>query len=113
MIKPETLITALNQSDPSLPVVFMYGSCYKFHLFLKKLYPSAVPLINEKKDHVITQISGQYFDISGVVDPDGFTPISEESLTLVQGWSFHKYMLMSLGDCPSCDEPILTDFHPS
>lgn len=110
-MSPEKFINALNKSDPSFGTVFMYGSCYRFHLLLKALFPSATVLINEKKDHVISEIDGQYYDISGKVEATGFLPLNDSDVELVQSWSFHRHMLMSLGDCPYCDEPILTEMN--
>lgn len=108
MIDPLNFIEELNNTDPSFKTIFMYGSCYRFHQLLKSLYGTATPLINKEKNHVITQIEDKFYDITGEVDSIGFQPLDDSDFHLVQSWSFHKHMLMSLGDCPNCDEPILT-----
>lgn len=104
------LINSLRDTDRAIEVIYMNGSCYRFHLFLKELFPQALPLISNEKDHIITNIDGRYFDITGEVNVDGFTPLNDDDIEMVKGWSFCKSRLLSLGDCPSCDEPILTGF---
>lgn len=98
-----TLINALRESDRAIEVIYTHGSCYRFHLFLKALFPDAKPLISNAKDHIITEINGQYFDISGEVEAVDYRPLSDSDIEMVQGWSFSKSRLLSLGDCPSCD----------
>ncbi len=104
------IISALRDTDRAIEVIYMHGSCYRFHLFLKKLFPQAKPLIRNDKDHIITEINGQYFDITGEVEAIDYRPLELEEIEMVQNWSFSKTRLLSLGDCPSCDEPILTGF---
>lgn len=110
-MSPEHFIKALNKSDPSFATVFMYGSCYRFHLLLKEFFDTATPLINEEKNHVVTEINGQCFDITGLVESQGYSALNDSDIELVNSWSFHKHMLLSLGECQSCDEPILTAMH--
>jgi len=104
------IINALRETDRAIEIIYMHGSCYRFHLFLKKLFPQAMPFISNDKDHIITEINGQFFDITGEVKSDGYRPLELDEISMVLNWSFSKSRLLSLGECPSCDEPILTGF---
>ena len=104
------LINSLRNTDRAIEVIYMNGSCYRFHLFLKELFPQALPLINSEKDHIITNIDGRYFDITGEVGAGGFASLDGDDIEMVKDWSFCKSRLLSLGDCQNCDEPILTGF---
>lgn len=104
-------IENLRRADYYIKHIFMNGSCYKFHLFLKKLYPVAVPYINKDKDHVITKIDGLFYDILGLVsDFETYEPLKKSELKLVAGWNFGKNNLLKLTECPACDEPICATF---
>jgi len=90
----------------------MRGSCYRFHLFLKELFPSALPYLNDEKNHVASLIDGELYDIRGKVEEKYkglYSPLRSEDLELVQEWSFHQNMLISVGECPVCEEPIVAD----
>lgn len=52
------------------------GGCYKFHLILKKMFECEGYY---NSDHVITEISGTFYDIDGeVITPDeSYLPIED------------------------------------
>ena len=85
----------------------MSGGCYQFYLFLKVIFPQALPFINKNKDHIISKINREFFDISGIVNQSGFEALTYKDLDLVKTWSFSKYSALSLGECAFCEEPIL------
>ena len=102
-----TLITELRGTEKYIQAIFMYGGCYRFHLFLKKLFPDAVPYINTDKTHVITEYKGKFYDITGEVDPEGFSEMTREDVEMAEKWSFSSKMALSLGECPHCGESIV------
>ena len=101
-----TLITSLRDSDPYIHTIYTEGSCYKFHLFLKKIWPTAVPVINDTADHVASFIDGVMYDIDGVADWD-YRAISVKELAMVEKWSFAGNSFLQVGECPACEEPII------
>lgn len=105
IITPEIFIKLIRESDRYIEAIYTQGGCYQFHLILKKLFPHSEGLINAKKDHVVTRIEGTLFDIRGVVTGEYYT-LTKEDLKKVRKWSFHKQMLISITDCPFCEEPI-------
>lgn len=48
--------------------VYTKGSCYKFYLILKSIYPTAEAYYD--CDHVITEIEAVFYDITGIVKPN-------------------------------------------
>jgi len=103
----EMIISALRNSDRYIESIYSQGGCYQFYKFLKALCPQGVPLINIKKDHIITEIDGYYYDIIGLVDGDGFIPMTFADVEEAKTWSFSRSMAMSIGECQHCEEPIL------
>lgn len=104
------IINALRKTDKSIEVIYMNGSCYRFHLFLKELYPNAIPYMSQDKDHVITKINNEFYDITGKVEEESYYPFTDDDFKLAEKWSFSRSRLLSLKDCPNCDEPILVGF---
>lgn len=107
MRKALTLINALRKSDMYIESIYTEGGCYQFHLFLKKIFPSATPLINKKKNHVVSKIGNLLFDITGIVEGEYFE-LSKDDLKKVKKWSFHNNMVIKITECPFCEEPICT-----
>jgi hypothetical protein len=105
-LTPLKLISNLRDADHYMQVIFTQGACYKFHLFLKSLFPAATALINSDKDHIVTLIDGSMYDITGEVKGD-YRPLSDNDLALVENWTFAGNKLISLGECSHCEEPIL------
>ncbi len=58
-------IGLIRESHSSMVNIFTKGSCFNFYLILKQMYPQAIPYYN--MDHVITNIDGKYYDITGEV----------------------------------------------
>ncbi len=107
MLSVEKIITALKGSEPYIEVIFLQGGCYQFHVFLREIFPGAVPLINSSKDHVISLINGIGYDISGVVDISGYQHMTASDEAAAKEWSFSKEQALSIGECRFCEEPIL------
>jgi hypothetical protein len=55
--------------------VYTNGSCYQFYKILKSVFPQAKGYYNV--DHVITEINGKYYDITGEVKRDNHLLIDE------------------------------------
>lgn len=107
-----TVINSLRESDKYIKTIFLEGGCYQFHLFLKALFPECMAMINVEQDHVITEYNGKYYDIQGELDTidfeeSDFEYIHNDDLGIVEGWSFSGNMILSLGECQYCEEPIL------
>ena len=108
----QRIIQSLRDSDMYIEHIFMRGGCYKFHLFLKTIYPNAVPYIHQDKDHVVTRLFGSLFDIKGIIEPKYeclYTPLSDKDIDLVKSWSFSTNQLLRICECPHCEEPIVYD----
>ena len=99
-----TFITALRESDPYIQNIYLSGGCYQLYKILKTLYADAVPYLNADKDHIVTRIDGQFYDITGIVT-GAFTPLSADDVAMCEKWSFARnYWLYR--DCPQCEEPV-------
>lgn len=55
----------LKQSFPDAQKVFMEGSCFRLHLILKTIFPSAIPYYSTIDGHWIIKIDGSFYDING------------------------------------------------
>jgi hypothetical protein len=76
---------------------------------MKTLFPKSIPYIHVDKDHVVTEINGEYYDIRGMIDSkfkDLYIKLTDDDLELVESWSFHENNLLMITECPVCDEPI-------
>lgn len=107
-MKITEFIDELRSTDQYIRHIYLNGGCYKFHVLLKKMYPSAVAYISDHKNHIVTKYRGKFYDIMGEVDNvDGYTELTESERRICENWSFHKYNLLKLTECPSCDEPLV------
>ena len=106
-MKPINIINSLRSSEGYIEAIFLNGGCYNFHLFLKSIYPQAVPMINKEKNHVVSKINNKKYDIGGENNSEDFFDLTLCDLDTVQKWSFSKYSALSLGECKFCEEPIL------
>ena len=109
-MEPEKIINALRETDRYIYYIFMRGGCYKFHLFLKTIFPDSEPYICQKKDHIITKIGDNFYDIRGKVSRQFellYSPLTDRDKETVTAWSFHKNQLLLLSECPACDEPLM------
>lgn len=66
--KVELFISRVRDSFIGSQQVYTAGSCYHFYLILKEVFPEAQCYFDE--DHIITEISGRYYDITGEVRRD-------------------------------------------
>lgn len=108
-MKIEQFIKELRNSDEYIHHIYTNGGCYKFHILLSKMYKNTIPYISCDKNHIITKYRGKYYDIHGERNNIGYTPLTENELSLVNKWSFHRHNLLLLKDCPHCDEPIIIE----
>lgn len=60
------LIGLIRDSHPDMVHTFTHGSCLNFFCILHAIYPEAKPWFNIA--HVITEIDGKFYDITGVVN---------------------------------------------
>jgi hypothetical protein len=68
--KPDPLevINAIRNSFYNSVETFTTGRCFQFYLILKTIFPEADPWY-DTPGHVITEINGTYYDITGKVTP--------------------------------------------
>ena len=64
------IIAEIRSSHSEITNIFSYGSCLNFHLILRAIYPEAKPWYNVS--HIITEIDGKFYDISGCVSSKGY-----------------------------------------
>ena len=100
-------INALRQTDRYIEMIYMNGACYQFHLLLKTFFPESEAFISKEKDHVITKYNRRYYDITGEVSGNWYTPITESEIDRASAWSFYKTKVIQIGECPFCEEPIV------
>lgn len=62
-----SFITAISDSFPDSIFVYTNGGCYKFYLILNSVFKEAVCYYSIVEGHVITEIGGRYYDITGEV----------------------------------------------
>ena len=102
------LVNSLRKTDKYIQSIFTQGGCYQFHLFIKKLYPNAKPLIHKNKDHIITEIESEFLDINGIVsDIENYNELSENDFEAVEKWSFSRNKMIQISECSFCEEPIV------
>ena len=109
-MNPLLVIDALRTTDSYIESIFLEGSCYRFHLFLKKLFPEAIPFISHKKNHIYTKIGTKMYDILGEIEKweeNYITPLLIEDLPEVENWSFQNFNYLKVGECPLCEEPLI------
>lgn len=100
-------IDALRESDEYIETIYTFGSCYKFHLLLKRLFPECEPYIGELREHVISEYKGKYYDITGEVSGNGYTLMDHCDLQMAKKWSFYKHNSLQITECPHCEESII------
>jgi len=71
-------IKLLKDCSRYIEPIMTEGSCYKFHLFLKSLYPNAIPVLDS--DHVVSSIDGVLYDINGIVEPGAYLPMGAKAI---------------------------------
>ncbi len=108
-LTPLELINNLRESDCYIRDIYSLGSCYKFHIFLKSIYPEAIPMINKEENHITSLIDGKYYDISGIVLNEEYFKLTKSNIKEAKQWSFAKNYLLQIDECPACDEPLCFD----
>jgi hypothetical protein len=68
-------ISAIRNSHSQMTNIFLYGSCLNLFCILRSIYPEAQPWYNI--DHVITEIGGRFYDITGSVSNEGYYRFTE------------------------------------
>lgn len=110
MNKIEKIIQAIRESDPYIVEIYTKGGCYQFSKILGAIYPGKVyHFYSTHKGHVISLIDGEYYDIRGklsICEDDGYLPMSPPQQKEAEKWSFGKYMVLVIKECPFCHEPI-------
>lgn len=71
---------------------FTTGGCFQFHLLLKAAYPDDNPLPYYNGDHVITEIAGHYYDITGDVQHEGYKIFTGEQIKSSRAHTWHLTM---------------------
>jgi len=104
---PLKIIKSLHETDKYIEMIFTQGGCYRFYVFLKKIFPDATPYISKEKDHIITLIGGSFYDATGMVDNLEFTPLTEAEEEVCKGWSFCNRKAIQISECGFCGEPIV------
>ncbi|WP_104373495.1 hypothetical protein [Desulfocucumis palustris] len=104
-MEPEYLIKALRDTDSYIEMIYLNGGCYRFYKFLKSIFPKAEPYINPRKDHVVTKIGDNFYDIRGKAD-GMFLPLLEQDIKMCEEWSFARNNWL-YRECPLCNEPII------
>lgn len=66
--KVEAFIATIRDSFIGSQQVYTEGSCYHFYLILKQVFPQTQPHYDE--DHVVSEIDGKYYDITGEIRGD-------------------------------------------
>lgn len=69
------LIKVIRESFPNAVEVYTKGSCVRFALILKTIYPDGDIYWNE--DHAIFKLDNHFYDITGEVASDGHTNLEE------------------------------------
>lgn len=100
------LIDALRETEPYIETIYTKGGCFRFHLFLKRLWPNALPVKNKDFDHVGTLIDGVCYDINGVADWN-YYPMDLDEIEQAEKWCFTDHNFLLIGECPICEEPLV------
>ena len=82
LMQVEKVIKRIRESFSNSIEVYTCGSCYKFAMILKEIYPYGKILTNE--DHAIFELRyGYCYDITGRVKKDKHTPLAEQGCNKV------------------------------
>lgn len=69
------LIAEIRNSHSKMEEIFLNGSCLNFHMILRSVYPESEPYFNI--NHIITKIDDKFYDITGIVNPEGYIPYND------------------------------------
>lgn len=104
-MKPINFIKTLAKSDKYIEVIFMNGGCYQFYKVLKTVFPGSKPYINVEKNHVVTKIDGEFYDISGHVKGEFYPLHDKAEIEMCKRWGFSKDYYLTK-QCLYCEEPV-------
>lgn len=100
----EGFINALRNTDPYIEKIYLNGGCYQFYKLLKAVYPSAKPYITQDKQHIVTKIGLNFYDITGQVS-GRFSPLNSTDAEMCETWSFARCNWL-YKECPNCGEYV-------
>jgi len=69
------LIGELRGSHTEMEHIFLNGRCFNLYLLLRRIYPQSIPWYNS--DHIITEIDGKYYDITGQVSNKNYQKLTD------------------------------------
>lgn len=69
------LIRSIREAHPIMTTVYSYGSCWNLFKTLRFAFPEARAYYSQIEGHVITRIGEKYYDITGEVSADQYSPI--------------------------------------
>lgn len=72
-------IKAIRESFHESYIVYCFGGCYGFYTILKSIYPEAKAyFLDSEREHIITKIGDNYYDITGKVYGDGHIKLKKD-----------------------------------
>lgn len=104
-LTPVVFIQKLRETDTYLTMIYTRGGCYKFALFLQKVYPTGILYIRKDHKHIVVSISNQLLDINGYVsDTENYTKLTYEDIKLYKcdKWSSERNLIL-------CDKKLQVD----
>ena len=111
MVSPLDFLDILRNSDKYIELIFSRGSCYQLGKLLCAVYPQAVLYkvkVNEYYDHVIVEIDGKFYDISGEASQSDISNaelVEEEDKVWLDEWGFSKRRWLTK-TCEHCGEQV-------
>lgn len=86
----EKVIQRIRESFSNSVEVYTQGSCYKFAMILKEIYPYGKILTNQS--HAIFELEdGKFYDITGMVKKEDHTPLVDEGCNFIYDRLSLKY----------------------
>lgn len=95
-MEPSLFIQTIRDSHKDAVNNYTKGGCYQFYKILKTKYPEAKAFYNS--DHVITEIDGVYYDITGQVHKDKHLLMSQEEQEEAETWQKEQIMADTLNE---------------
>lgn len=90
-------IKLISDSHNSMETIFTSGSCYNFYLILKNRFPSTIGMYDYIQGHVVSQIDGRLYDITGELTDKSIEYIDlhkfwhkNTQLKIFKGWLDNK-----------------------
>jgi len=88
---PDIIIKRIRDSYIHSTTIYTQGGCYQFYLILKEIFPQSICWYDSIVGHIITEIDGKFYDITGEVClPDKSYVLSSEPRIAeeAKGWRF-------------------------